>query len=475
VTEVASLPKFGEDGEVQVHEVLYGVQAEGMRLVAERLPRARLLKIFGDSLETRYPGARMIGEPEIKDDRVNNTVSATTSYIVPKLATEKDGNWSVRFVPTAHAGALIIPPSSVRTAPFAIPRFPFNAHYTFEVKFPDEVSVIRDPGAESVDDKYFAANVSLAFRGNLAKTAVDLTTLSNQVAAQDIAKYSEDLRTLNTTIGGSIFVSKSAIKSTSLADSGPKTFAETVRQRVLESIDKVTETINSGKLSGKDLAGAHCLRSDNYADLGQFDDAMRDAAEALKITPNGSRAFTCRAYVHLAAGEFDKSLSDYSRAVTLGATDAFAFHLRGVANFYAGRLDDAADDFLGARTLDKDDFVYNDLWLTWTFRRLGRPIPEVIAKRAAKEAHGDWPRPALAMLNGALSPEEMLALLDQKSGDDRQMALTEGYFYLGQHHLLLGNKDLAREYFEKVRQLNVIFYTEHLAARFELQRLKKIN
>jgi lipoprotein NlpI len=474
-TETASLPKFGQDAELQIHEVVTGVLAEAMRLAYERLPRARLLKFFADAFETRYPGTRMIGEPDIKDDRVDNVLSVTTSYAVPKLATEKDGNWSVRFVPTNLSGTLVTPSSSARTAPFAIPRFPFNGHYTFEVKFPEEVSVTYDPSAKSIDDKYFAANVALAFRGNVAKTTVDLTTLSNQVAASDIGTYSEDARSLNTTIGGTIFVAKGAIKSIGPADSEPKTFAESIRQRLLESIDKATETINSGKLAGKDLAAAHCLLSDSYSDLGQLDDAMRQANEALKITPNNGRAFMCRADVHLIAGEFDKSVADYSRGITLGSTDAFAFNRRGVANFYAGQLDDAADDFAHAAALDKEGFVYNDLWMTWTFRRLGRPIPEVIVKRAAKEAHGDWPRPALAMLNGALAPDEMLALLDQKSGDDRQMALAEGYFYLGQHHLLLGNKNLAREYFEKVRQLNVIIYTENTAAKFELARLKETN
>jgi lipoprotein NlpI len=128
-----------------------------------------------------------------------------------------------------------------------------------------------------------------------------------------------------------------------------------------------------------------------------------------------------------------------------------------------------------ASALDKEGFVYNDLWLSWTYRRLGKPVPEILAKRAVKEAHGDWPRAALAMLNGALTPDEVLALLDQKSGDDRLMALAEGYFYVGQHHLLTGNKDLAREYFEKVRQLNVILYTENTAAKFELQRLKETH
>jgi lipoprotein NlpI len=473
VTETASLAKLGGDAELKVHQVWTGVSAESMRVVAERLPKARLTKLFGDALEARYPGTRMLGEPQIEDDRVDNMMSVTTSYIVPKLATEKDGNWFVRFAPTNLAGAVIAPPSSVRTTPLSIPRFPFDARYTFEVKFPDEVSVITDPKANSVDDKYFAANISQAFRGNLSKTIIDFKTLSSRVEAQDIGKYAEDLRSLNIAVGGAIVVPKNSVKSVDLNTSSTKSFSEILRDRLLEGIDKMTETINSGKLTGKDLAQAYCARSDNYTDLGKFDEAMRDSSEALKLAPNASTSFSCRAYVYFNAGEFDKSVADYSRAIALGSTGPHTFYFRGIVNFYAGKLEDAASDlYLASAANDNESRMYSDLWLSWTLQRLGKPVPAAVAKRAAADPHGDWPRPALAMINGDLAPEEMLKLLDQKSGDERRMALAEGYFYLGQRYLALGDKSLAREYFEKTRQLDVIIYTEHAAAGFELQRLK---
>jgi hypothetical protein len=144
-------------------------------------------------------------------------------------------------------------------------------------------------------------------------------------------------------------------------------------------------------------------------------------------------------------------------------------------NFYAGRLDDAASDLsIASAANDNESRMYSDLWLSWTSQRLGRPVPEAVAKRAAADPRGDWPRPALAMING-MAPEEMLKLLDGKSGDEGRMALAEGYFYLGQHYLLLGEKHKAREFFEKTRQLDVIIYTEHAAAGFELQRLDEVH
>jgi len=75
------------------------------------------------------------------------------------------------------------------------------------------------------------------------------------------------------------------------------------------------------------------------------------------------------------------------------------------------------------------------------------------------------------MLTGAISPDDLIKVLDEKKGDDGHMALAEGYFYLGQHYLIVGDKKTAQNYFEKARELDVIIYTEHIAAGFELQRL----
>ena len=52
------------------------------------------------------------------------------------------------------------------------------------------------------------------------------------------------------------------------------------------------------------------------------------------------------------------------------------------------------------------------------------------------------------------------------------MALAESYFYIGEHYLNIGDNERAQAYFEKTRNLGVIIYTEHAAAKFELARMK---
>ena len=469
-SEIATLPKLGPDGSLQTRQTWNGTAAEVTRITREHLPASQFAKLFGDGMQARYPGAKLVGEPQVDDDRVNNTVSITVAYDVPGLATESTGNWFVRYLPSNIQGSLLpVPPG--RTAPLIVGAFPLDAHYTFEVKFPEEVSSVADPRSATVQGKQFTYTVTTSFRGNQFKTTIDLKTLADRVETADLQKYGEDLRAANNLARGIVLVTKDQIKSLAAPDKA--SLAQHLRDVLQEGIDKYTKTIDSGKLAGNDLANAYCERSASYVSLDMMENALRDANEALKLAPNNPRVFSCRAEAYFHGGEFEKSVADYSKAIALGATDADFFRGRGVSEFYAGRLDGAADDFAKASAAaDKESATYIDLWLTWSLQRLGKPLPEALAKRAT-DSHGDWPRPALAMLAGNITPEAMLAALDSKTGDARQMALAEANFYVGEHYLTLGDVAKARAFFEKTRQSGVIIYYEYAAAAFELKRLQE--
>jgi lipoprotein NlpI/transglutaminase-like putative cysteine protease len=474
VLETASLSKLGAEGQLRVRQTWNGAVAEGLRVLHERVPRDQIIKSIGNAMEPRYPGATLVGEPEIQDDRTNNVLSMTTVYSVPNLAIERGGNWYVRFFPSNLKGAFIASPSSVRTTPLHLRAYPFDAKYTFEMKFPDEVSVISDPRSQTLQNKHFTYTVTSAFRGNVSKDTIELRTLADRVEAADLSKYSDDLRAVGNVVTGVIVVTKSA--ATSKAAKSKKDFTQALRERLQETVAKTTEAIKSGKLTGSDLAASYCLRSNAYADLGMLVEALADANEAVKLVPNSPTSLQCRAEAYFEAGEFKKSVDDYSTAIALGATKSRYYHHRGISKFYAGLLDEAAGDFIKASDGDdKEAQVYSDLWLSSTYLRLGKPLPDAVAKRAAEHPRGDWPRPALGVMTGNFAPEEMLLLLDQKTGDDRIMASSEGFFYLGQYYLARGDTFKAREFFERTRRLNVILFTEHVAAGFELQRLGAVS
>ena len=471
LVERASLARFGEEGRLDVKRVWHGVAAEVLRISYERMPREQINRSIGDAMERRYPGATLIGSPELHDDTANNEFSISASYKIPKLANEADGNWVVTFAPDSLQGALTSSPSANRVTPLRILKFPFHAKYSFEVTFPEQVSGSIDPRAPTVSNKYFSAGITESFRGNLARKAVELKTLQTSVDAADYAGYAEDLRVLNKTIGGAFFVNKALVNA---ADATKSDVTHRMQQQRQELVKKLTETIGGGKIAGADLANAYCFRAVAQADLGGIEEAMQDAANAVRLAPNTPTPLLCRADLYFRTGQFEKSQTDYSNAIALGGgSDGLAYRSRGLARLFAGRTEDANADFAKASELgDKETRLFSELWVVATAGRLGKPIPAELAKRATAEARGDWPRAALAMMTGALSPEEMFKSLDGKEGDERAMALTEANFYLGQHYLVIGETAKAEAAFTKVRELGVIDYIEYIVAKLELDRLK---
>jgi lipoprotein NlpI len=471
ITEHATLSKLGEDGDLQTQRVWHGVRAEHLRVLLEHASRDQIRRNIANAMERRYPGARLVGEPIINDDPVQNAFSIAAHYQVPKLATEREGNWLVSFKPDNMGDVLITSSTAGRTTPLRIPGFPYHGKYSFEVTYPDEVSVITDPRAQTIANTYFNATVSDYFRGNLARKTVELTALRPSVDAENYTSYADDVRTLNRAIGGVFLVNKQAIKSTDA--SAQLDFEHRLRDIRQETIKKASQTITNGKLAGTDLADVYCLRGNAYSDLGRYEEALQDMNTAVRLAPNAPATLSCRGELYFQAGQFDKSIADYSKAISLGAVEMAAFRGRGVSKLFAGRTEDAIADLTKAAEMgDEEGRIYCHIWLATAYGRLGKPIPEDLTKRAAAEVQGEWPRAGRAMLTGAISVEELLKRLDEKKGDDRQMALAEAYFYIGEHYLNVGDNGSAQAYFEKTRNLGVIIYTEHAAAKFELARMK---
>jgi lipoprotein NlpI/transglutaminase-like putative cysteine protease len=473
LSETAKLATLDGEAELEVRQIWSGLLAEQTRVLLERLPRDQIVKAVGDTMERKYPGAKLVGDPQIEDDRINNVISTIAVYRVPHFAIERQGFWVVRYMPSNMMGALPMPSSAARRDPLYAGGFPYRAKYSFEAKLPEDVSMMADPSGKSFENKYFSYAVASSFRGSRAKTDLELKLLADRIEASDVPAYAADMQEAGNAVTGAIVIPKDAVKSAEATAAKSADLPQRLRNRVQESIEKTTATINSGKLTGNDLADAYCNRAAYYSDLERTDEALQDINHALKIAPDSSSLLACRGEIYFQAGQFEKSVNDYSRAISLGRTDSRTFYLRGISKFYADKMEEAATDFNRAsETEDQDAQMYSDLWLTWTLRRLGRPLPDAVIKRAALRPRGEWPRPALAMLTGNITPDEMLKIVDEKSGDDRHMTLAEGYFYLGEHYLAEGKNAQAVEYFEKTRDLQVTMYIEHRAAKFELLRQK---
>jgi hypothetical protein len=338
--ESLSIPKFGGPGEFGFRQVWNGVSAENMRVSRTVVPEEQIFRNFLETMERRYPGAELIGAPQFADDQVNNTLILSAKFQVPEPATEKEGNWYVGMVPMNLIGAIPTSTPANRKSPVLVPAYPFDSKYSLEVQFPEDVSAVRDPAIKTIDGKHFAYSHTQAFRGNSAKVTIELRNKADRIEIAELEEFKRDFKALRESGSMMIIVLKGDIMSAE----APASFSERLQASIQEGLDKVAEAIQSGKLSGSDLAGAYIERSFSYSSLGKTDEALLDANQAVKLAPNQSRSFVARGYVSMLKGDFTKSIEDYSKAIRLGDADAENFRARGMAKLYSGQAGLAVED-----------------------------------------------------------------------------------------------------------------------------------
>lgn len=473
--EAAELAQWGKDARLVSRLVFHGAMAELLRVAYPGMTvEQRRDNIFGNYIR-RYPGLSLEGDPAFLDDPGRNTVTIEATFKVPNFAREANGNWGVGYMPANMVGVLKLPPQLNRKMPAVVMDTPLRARYELTVTWPVDVAVFADPETKQLDNDFFRIDTRRHFRGNTATVSVDFEARAEAVQPKDMTRMLEDMRKLDNLVSGVFVVPQSSLrKSSSVLSRGPRTIQETMRLRLEKQVDRLSETIGQKSLQGADLAEALCDRAEALADLGRPEDGLADAVEAVKVAPELPRAWHCRGNLYYASGDFTKALTDYTKGLTMGHDASASRYKRGLARFYASQHAAAAEDFAAAATEGPDDGpnLYARMFQIWALQRAGLPIPPAIEELAKKEANGPWPGPALAMQVGNITPEEVLAQIDRKRGDDRVLALAEAWFYIGQYYRARGDLPKAREAYQKARAHGITMYVEHVAAGFELAQLK---
>jgi len=472
--EEFELPRFGGPGVLTVRQTWNGTSAEIIRFVHASSTPAQFSARMIEGYERRYPGIVLEGALDLQDDKARNVVTLAAKFSVPELAREVNGNWVMRFSVANLQGIFIVPPKINRQFPTQVSTVPYEARYALSVKWPENVSVIADPSTRRLRTNFFDAEVQRSFRGNVANLNLTFAARAETALPKELPSLLEDLRSLDRAVPGVVSVDKSAIKTVGFF--GKTSVQQTVQARLDKQIEALSRTIRDGTLKGDDLAEALCDRAEALSDREKAAEGMIDAQEALKLAPALGRVWQCRGNMHFAQGEFVRAIPDYTRALGLGHSPFEVMFRRGLARFYAGEYDAATVDLAKAvearQQADAADATYARLWFAWALQRAGKPLPQELTELAGKVRDRAWPSPALGMVAGLLTPEQLIEVVNKKQGDDRELTLAEAWFYVGQYHQNRGDLARAKEAYEKVRALQITMYIEHVAAGFELQRLK---
>jgi lipoprotein NlpI len=265
-----------------------------------------------------------------------------------------------------------------------------------------------------------------------------------------------------------------------------------------------TRAIQSGALSGRGLAVTFSNRGNAYQSKGDYQRAIQDYDEALRIDPDSALAFNNRGSAFQHMGNYDRAIQDYDQAIRLDSSSALAYNNRGRANHLKEDYPKALKDYGDAIDLDPDfplpfynrgltrfdqglfiaavpDFVralqldpakpYRVLALYLAKARGGDPDKEMLAINAKQLNASQWPGPVVGLYLDQLTPQAVLTAAQDPDPNTQRERLCEAYFYIGEYLLIANQKAEAARMFQAAVATGVTSLFEYASAKAELRRL----
>jgi lipoprotein NlpI len=211
-------------------------------------------------------------------------------------------------------------------------------------------------------------------------------------------------------------------------------------------------------------------------DRGDYDMAVGDFGEAVRLKPESGAAYLGRAWAQEKLGALDRAAEDYGRAAWLQPGNPEALFGRGYANFYLDQPAKAAEDFAAA--VEKADPLlgrYGLLWLYAARQRAGGEAAAELMRRSRRFDLRDWPGPLIRFFLGEVDEAQVLAAANDRDAKRRQEKQCVAHFFLGQHALAKGRREQAVGHFRQAMATGATGYRQFDAARLELVRLGEMR
>ena len=118
------------------------------------------------------------------------------------------------------------------------------------------------------------------------------------------------------------------------------------------AISACTAVIERGREANEFLAVVYHYRGNAYLERGDFDPAIADFAQAIRLNPDLPQSFYDRGRAYLAKKDYRRAIQDFEQTIRLNPDIPQVYDLRGVAYHYEGDLSHAGQDFERAIMLD---------------------------------------------------------------------------------------------------------------------------
>jgi lipoprotein NlpI len=134
---------------------------------------------------------------------------------------------------------------------------------------------------------------------------------------------------------------------------------------------------------------------------GDLDRAIADYSEAIRLDPKAIEPYNNRGLAWRDKGDSDRAIADLTEAIRRYPNYIDAYGNRGLTYFYKGDFGRAAVDFLHYNNLASN--AYTMLWRYLALGRLGQDGAGELAANAARLNNKDWPYPVIDFYLGKVS------------------------------------------------------------------------
>lgn len=214
----------------------------------------------------------------------------------------------------------------------------------------------------------------------------------------------------------------------------------------------------------------------SYGVLGEHAKAVEDLSIVIKSSPRETLLYEKRGSAYLSLGKYSDALKDFNRALLLGTESADVYYHLGLAHFCLKRYDNAAADFTAwlGRTFWQDDSK-TPLVAVMTFTSYKLANQDAKAAALAAESTKDmtkafgWTKSVPNMLNGKMSPGELVSLTDAKTLKDK----TQANCYAGLYLIAARKPKEAAKYFSWVAEKGDRKLHEYTISAYEAPLISK--
>ncbi|MFZ0668751.1 MAG: tetratricopeptide repeat protein, partial [Pseudolabrys sp.] len=138
-------------------------------------------------------------------------------------------------------------------------------------------------------------------------------------------------------LGGVATAQRPLLKSIELCNGADRTSPDI-------QIDGCTSLINSGNQTTQTLVIAYNNRGNAYVAKGEYDRAIQEYDQSIKLNPDYGNAFANRAATYQITGEYERAARDYDEAIRLKPTLESAWNGRCWSRAVVGELQAALAD-----------------------------------------------------------------------------------------------------------------------------------